>query len=65
MVDVWTNLETGLICNELNEASSDITVNVADGPAAGAKLPARSAAVPAATEIPNEPVPVTPEMVTV
>jgi len=41
------------------------TLNVVDGPDAGAVLPARSDAVPAAIEIPNVPVPVMPEMVTV
>ena len=41
------------------------TVNVALGPAAGAPLPARSVAVPAAIEIPNVPSPVIPEIVTV
>ncbi len=41
------------------------TVKVALGPAAGARLPARSEAVPAAIEIPSEPSPVMPLMVTV
>ena len=35
------------------------------GPAAGARLPARSEAVPAAIEIPSVPLPVMPPMVTV
>ena len=34
------------------------TVNVVLGPAAGARFPARSEAVPAAIEIPSEPSPV-------
>ena len=41
------------------------TVKVALGPAAGARLPARSEAVPAAIEIPREPSPVMLPMVTV
>ena len=41
------------------------TVKVALGPAAGARLPARSEAVPAAIEIPSVPLPVMPLMVTV
>ena len=41
------------------------TVKVALGPAAGARLPARSVAVPAAMEIPREPLPVMLPMVTV
>ena len=41
------------------------TVKVALGPAAGARLPARSEAVPAAMEIPREPLPVMPPIVTV
>src|SRR5882724_11854099 len=40
------------------------TVNVALGPAAGARLPAVSEAVPAAIEIPRVPLPVMPERVT-
>ena len=40
------------------------TLNVALGPAAGARLPARSAAVPVAREKPKVPVPVMLEMVT-
>ena len=35
------------------------------GPAAGARLPTRSVAVPAAIEIPSVPLPVSPLMVTV
>ena len=41
------------------------TVNVELGPAAGAKLPAKSEAVPAAIEIPSEPLPVISLKVTV
>ena len=41
------------------------TMKVALGPAAGARLPARSEAVPAAIEIPREPSPVMLLMVTV
>ena len=41
------------------------TANVPLGPVAGAKLPARSLAVPAAIDIPNVPSPVIPEIVTV
>ncbi len=41
------------------------TVNVALGPAAGARFPARSVAVPAAIEMPSVPLPVMPESVTV
>ena len=41
------------------------TVKVALGPAAGARLPARSVAVPAAIEIPSVPLPVMLPMVTV
>ena len=41
------------------------TTNVALGPAAGARLPAKSEAVSAASEIPNVPSPVMPLMVTV
>ena len=41
------------------------TVKVALGPAAGARLPARSEAVPAAIEIPRVPLPVMLPMVTV
>ena len=41
------------------------TMNVPLGPAAGARLPARSEAVPAAMDIPNVPLPVMPLIVTV
>ena len=41
------------------------TVNVPLGPAAGARFPAVSLAVPAAIEIPKVPLPVMPEIVTV
>ena len=41
------------------------TVKVLLGPAEGAKLPAASDAVPAATEMPKVPSPVTPDRVTV
>ncbi len=41
------------------------TVNVALGPAAGARFPAKSVAVPAAIEMPSVPSPVMPERVTV
>ncbi len=41
------------------------TVNVVDGPAAVAMLPARSVAVPAAMKMPNVPLPVMPLRVTV
>ena len=41
------------------------TVKVVDANEAGAEFPARSVAVPAAIEIPNVPLPVIPEIVTV
>ena len=42
-----------------------VTVKVAEGPAGGARLPARSVAVPDGIEIPKVPLPLMPEMVTV
>jgi hypothetical protein len=41
------------------------TLKIVDAPDAGAKLPAKSEAVPAAIEMPKVPAPVMPEMVTV
>lgn len=41
------------------------TLNVVDAPGAGAVLPARSLAVPAAIDMPRLPLPVIPDIVTV
>lgn len=52
-------------CIDDNAGGVLSTVKVTLGPPTDAKLPPKSLAVPAATEIPNVPSPLTPEIVTV